>query len=305
MSRYFHWYRRAAARGACSLSPMSSLSQRLTPILGQQPLRLSPLSGGCVGEVYRADLPDGQAVVVKVDSGDHAVLDREGWMLRYLAAHSALPVPEVLHSARDLLVMRFLPGRSSFDDRAEADAARLLADLHAISAPAYGLDQDTLIGGLHQPNPWTSSWLDFFREQRLLFMARTACDAGRLPARTLGRIEKLAGKLDRWLDEPPAPALIHGDVWSGNVLAQNGRITGFVDPAIYYADPEMELAFITLFHTFGDVFFRRYDELFGIRPGFWQVRRDLYNLYPLLVHVRLFGGGYVGSVQRILTQFGV
>lgn len=225
-------------------------------------------------------------------------------MLRYLAAKSPLPVPEVIHSAPDMLVMTLLPGRSSFDARSEAHAAALLADLHAITAPAYGLETDTLIGGLHQPNPWTENWIEFFRQQRLLFMARTAYHAGQLPARTLGRIETLAGKLERWLEQPPAPALIHGDIWSGNVLARQGRITGFLDPAIYYADPEMELAFITLFHTFGDTFFHRYDELRRIRPGFWETRRDLYNLYPLLVHVRLFGGGYVGSVQRILAQFG-
>ncbi len=280
------------------------LEQRLSDALGQRPNRISPLSGGSVGEVYRVDLPNGARCVAKMDASASAILDREGWMLRYLADHSALPVPEVIHSAPQLLIMSWLPGRSSFDANSEAHAAELLADLHALSAPAYGLEADTLIGGLHQPNPWRESWIDFFREQRLLFMAHTAYDAGRLPARTLARIEKLAGKLERWLEEPPAPALIHGDVWSGNVLAQDGRITGFLAPAIYYADPEMELAFITLFHTFGEAFFRRYDELHGIRPGFWQTRRHLYNLYPLLVHVRLFGGGYIRSVQHILTQFG-
>jgi len=284
---------------------MNDLSQRLLPILGQRPRRIAPLSGGCVGEVYGVDLSDGDRVVVKVDNSAGAVLHKEGWMLRYLAERSALPVPAVLHSSPELLVMSFLPGNGGVDHRAENHAAELLAQLHAITAPAYGLETDTLIGGLHQPNPWSESWIGFFREQRLIFMARTAHEAGRLPTRELARIETLAGQLERWLEEPPAPALIHGDVWGGNVLAQNGRITGFLDPAIYYADPEMELAFITLFHTFGDTFFRRYDDLRGIRPGFWEVRRDLYNLYPLLVHVRLFGGGYVGSVQRILSRFGV
>ena len=283
----------------------TDLNQRLADILGQHPARISPLSGGCVGEVYRVDLANGRSLVAKVDGSSGAALDKEGWMLHYLATKSALPVPDILHSSPDMLLMSLLPGRSSFDARSEAHAAALLAELHAVSAPAYGLDTDTLIGGLHQPNPWTESWIEFFRQQRLLFMARTAYDAGRLPAHILARVETLAGKLERWLEEPSAPALIHGDIWSGNVLAQSGRVTGFLDPAIYYADSEMELAFITLFHTFGDAFFRRYDELHGIRPGFWETRRDLYNLYPLLVHVRLFGGGYVSSVQRILSQFGV
>jgi fructosamine-3-kinase len=119
----------------------------------------------------------------------------------------------------------------------------------------------------------------------------------------LGRVETLAGRLDRWISDDARPSLIHGDMWSGNVLTKNGRIAGFVDPAIYYADAEIELAFATLFTTFGDAFFARYSELRPLRSGFFEERRDLYNLYPLLVHVRLFGGGYVGSVERTLARY--
>ena len=100
-------------------------------------------------------------------------------------------------------------------------------------------------------------------------------------------------------------ALIHGDVWTGNVLAENGRITGFLDPAPYYAHHEVELAFITLFGTFGEAFFARYGEV-GTRidAEFWETRRRVYNVYPLLVHVRLFGGGYVGELSANLDMLG-
>src|SRR5690606_31505376 len=100
------------------------------------------------------------------------------------------------------------------------------------------------------------------------------------------------------------PALIHGDLWTTNILAQDGRITGFLDPAIYYAHPEIELAFSTLFNTFDAPFFERYRQLRPLEPGFFETRRDIYNLYPLLVHVRLFGGGYVGALERFLRRFG-
>lgn len=265
---------------------------------------IAPLSGGCIGQVYRVHLGDGTRLVAKADDGRNPQLDVEGYMLRYLATHSDLPVPEVLHSAPRLLLMTFLPGDSRFNARSQAHAAELLAALHDVTAEAYGLERDTLIGGLHQPNPWTGSWLDFFREQRLLYMAGQGVDARRLPREIQARLERFCAQLDRWLSEPQRPSLIHGDVWTTNVLAQDGRITGFVDPAIYYADPEIELAFTTLFGTFGDPFFARYREIRPLAPGFFEERRDIYNLYPLLVHVRLFGGSYVNSVDSILRRFG-
>jgi fructosamine-3-kinase len=106
------------------------------------------------------------------------------------------------------------------------------------------------------------------------------------------------------LVEPERPSLIHGDVWTTNVLAEGEQITAFLDPAIYFAHAEIELAFTTLFGTFGPAFYERYHQIRPIGPGFFETRRDLYNLYPLLVHVRLFGGSYVNSVHQILARFG-
>lgn len=269
------------------------------------PIReISPLSGGSVGQVYLARSEDGAQFVAKVDHGSEPCLDVEAFMLDYLLAHSNLSVPQTVFCSPSLLIMTHLPGESIFPPSAQEHAAELLAELHDLTSPSFGFDRPTLIGGLRQPNAWTQSWIPFFVEQRLLYMAEQGAACGRLPKEMLGRIERLAANIDQWLEEPPAPALIHGDVWTTNVLAANGRISGFLDPAIYFAAPEIELAFITLFNTFGEPFFKRYHELRPISAGFFEERRDLYNLYPLLVHVRLFGGGYVASVDRILSRFG-
>ena len=273
--------------------------------LGERLRSARPMGGGCIGEVYRIELEDGATLVAKVDREGRSHLEREAYMLRYLRTESDLPVPEVYHGSKTLLLMEFIDGSSRFSASAERHAAELLGALHGITADAYGHEQDTLIGNLDQPNPWTQSWIEFFREHRLLYMAEVAHGATRLPAEELKSIERLAEQLDEYLEEPDRPSLVHGDVWSANVLAKGDRITAFLDPAIYHADPEIELSFISLFNSFGEPFFERYAEIRGIREGFFEQRRDLYNLYPLLVHVYFFGGGYLDSVRSILRRFGL
>src|SRR5215204_992201 len=237
--------------------------------LGTRLVRARPMGGGCIGEVYEAELSEGSKAVAKVDRAGESHLEREAYMLRYLGEKSDLPVPKIYHHSETLLLMQFVEGG----------------------------------GNLSQPNPWTESWVEFFRDQRLLYLAGVAHEAGRLPAELRARLERLAGKIDELLEEPEHPSLIHGDVWGGNVLARGDRIAAFLDPAIYHADPEIELAFIALFDTFGERFFRRYGELREVRPGFFEARRHLYNLYPLLVHVYFFGG-YVRRVDDTLRSFG-
>jgi len=273
--------------------------------LGERMLSVRPLGGGCIGEVYRVELEKGPPLVAKVDREGESHLEREAYMLRYLRQKSELPVPEIYHASEMLLLMEFVEGSSRFSKRAERHAAELLARLHGITADSYGHERDTLIGALDQPNPLTKSWVEFFRDHRLLYIALVAHEAGRLPLEDLLRVERLSEKLYELIEDPNPPALIHGDVWSANVLAKSDHITAFLDPAIYYADPEIELAFISLFDSFDRLFFDRYQEIRPIRDGFFEVRRDLYNLYPLLVHTYYFGGGYLGSVRTTLDRFGV
>ena len=284
--------------------PEKIIAEGVEVALGERLKSARPMGGGCIGEVYKVELGDGTPLVAKVDSGGESHLEREAYMLRYLHEKSDLPVPEVYHNSEKLLLMEFVEGTSRFSEEAERHAADLLAALHDISSAAYGHERDTLIGSLNQPNPPTESWTEFFRDHRLLYIANVAHKAQRLPADDLRRVERLAERLEDLIGEPNSPTLIHGDVWSANVLARGDRITAFLDPALYYSDPEVELAFISLFDSFGNAFLERYAEIRGIDRAFFETRRDLYNLYPLLVHTYYFGGGYLDSVRRVLDRFG-
>ncbi|HEX2621640.1 MAG TPA: fructosamine kinase family protein [Phototrophicaceae bacterium] len=286
------------------------LQNQITVALDKPCLELKRLQGGSIAEVYAARLNDSEWVVAKASSQTswqegEGNLPLEGMMLRYLRECSPLPVPDVLYADPRLLIMSKIKGESEFNHREQIHAAELIAQLHSITQSHYGFKQNTLIGSLNQPNPLTEYWIPFFRDHRLLYMAKEAVKAGQLSLALYRRIDALAGKLEKWLLEPTQPALLHGDLWTTNILAKDGKITGFLDPGIYYGHPEIELAFTTLFNTFGRPFFERYQDFHPLQPGFFEERRDLYNLYPLLVHVRLFGSGYVPPIEMTLRRFGV
>ena len=280
---------------------MNPPRERLAAVLGSGVMSCERLGGGSIAAVWRATLADGRRVVVKCGSG----LALEAWMLQWLARETAAPVPEVLHAEDDLLAMAYVDAEPGVDGPdAECHLAAIVAALHAKRAARFGFERDTAIGGLPQPNGETQSWIAFFRDRRLLFMAHEAMTAGRLPLGLMTRIERLAARLERFLPTDSAPALVHGDLWHGNVLSRSGRVLALIDPALYFADPEIELAFMTLFSSVGEKFFAAYAERHPLAPGFFEERRALYNLYPLLVHVRLFGGPYVAEVAASLARLG-
>lgn len=283
-----------------------SLAEAVAAACGSVPRSATPLLGGCIAEVYRLDFDDRPPLVAKrAPQGGLAV---EAFMLDYLATHTDLPVPAVRHSTDHLLLMDHIDHGGRRSAAAEEDAADRLAALHGITAEAFGFERDTVIGALPQPNPWTADWCAFYRDQRLLVLGRIARDSGRLPAATHRALERFCTRLEDFIDQPAAPGLVHGDVWSGNVLfapSKTGdRVAAFIDPALYFADPEVEIAYIELLSTFGPAFHRRYRELRPLRPGYAEGRRDLYNLFPLLVHTEICGPPYAQMVQDILKRYG-
>lgn len=280
---------------------------RLETALGAKVTALAPMPVGFGLAGYKADLADGRRLAVKVRQGDvRADLSLEAYMLGELARHSKLPVPAVHVALPDLLAMDYIEtDGGGITQAVEKHAAELIAALHATPRPFFGYERDTLIGPLPQPNPKTDRWIPFFREHRLLAMARAAQAEGKLPPRLLARIESLADRLDEYLVEPAAPSLLHGDLWTGNVLVRGRRIAGFVDPAIYCGHPEIELAFTTMFGTFGAAFFDAYEALSPLEPGFHEIRSGLYKLYPTLVHVRLFGSAYLPPIEQTLARVGL
>ncbi len=282
-------------------------SDRLEAVLGRPVARCQPLGRSWGLEVIKVELIDGPPVLVKAGTPElPGHLESEAFMLRELAVQSDLPLPGVLHCEPTLLAMEWIDNEGAPRTPShERHAAELLARLHDHKSPRFGYGRNTVIGGLLQPNGEEDRWVEFFVHKRLLYMARMALNTGALKPGEFSRIEALAGRIGRYLDEPAHASLLHGDLWQGNILVKGDRIVGLIDPAIYFGHREIELAFSTLFGTFGDSFFDAYRSVFELDEDFFAVRKDIYNLYPNLVHAVLFGRSYVPAVLRVLDRLGL
>lgn len=281
----------------------SGVQQRIDDIFQREVRQMRPLAGGKISQVLRVDFERGDALVAKIGDGGHD-LRIEAFMLRYLRGQSTLPVPEVMHAEPDLILMEYIAGDEQLQQASLRHLGELLAACHQLRGNYFGLERATLIGPLHQPNPPTASWIDFFRDQRLRYMTDVARASGELPPALEDRLLRFADSLQDYLIEPAFPALIHGDMWRTNIIVRKGKIAGIIDPALYYAHNEMELAYMALFDGFGQEFFRAYHEILPIDSHFYETRRHIYNLYPLLVHLIIFGQKYIQPLKSSLARFG-
>lgn len=281
----------------------NNLKRTVQTLIGEEVTLIKPLSGGMISDVVKIDFKNHQPLVAKLSHDSHN-LTIEAYMLEYLKTHSDLPIPTVVHAEEQLLLIDYIDGHTGLNHPVQSDLGEMLGHLHQITSKTYGLERDTLIGPLHQPNPQSESWISFFRDQRLLYMADIALKSGNLSISTYNRLQKLAEKIDQYIIEPSTPILIHGDMWTTNILVNNNHVVGIIDPSIYYAHNEMELAYMTLFDTVGQSFFDSYQQIIPVDQAFFDIRRHIYGLYPLLVHVKIFGGKYADSVNATLSKFG-
>ena len=258
-------------------------------------------SGGCINEAWRLTGSDGRDYFVKLNAaGQQDMFAAEAEGLAELDRAGAIRVPRpVCHgelAGRSYLVMEYLPLGGRPDPVRFGQA---MAGLHDHTAGRFGWHRDNTIGATPQPNAWHDDWLTFWRERRLGHQLRLALDNG-APARLAERVERLMEKMDAlFTDHRPRPSVLHGDLWSGNWGATPNGAPVIFDPATYFGDHEADLAMMELFGHPGADFFAAYRERRPIDPGYPQ-RRTLYNLYHILNHYNLFGGGYLAQAERMV-----
>ena len=266
------------------------------------------IAGGDINEACALVLDDGTTVFMKYNSpGAFSNFEAEAIGLEEIAGSCTIESAGLLGLGKDqtcsFLLQEFIAGGPRIKDYWQT-FARELAAMH--KAPVlhtevgYGFFMDNYIGMRKQINTPHDRWIPFFRDCRLKPQFEAAAEYfGPSESR---EIEYLLSHLDRYLVEPERPSLVHGDLWAGNHITGNDGKGWLIDPAVYYGHPEADLAMTELFGGFPDSFYEAYKEFGNLSPGY-KDRRDLYNLYQLLNHLNMFGGGYYSAVRNILNRY--
>lgn len=233
------------------------------------------------------------------------VLSKEAEGLRLLRKSTFLKIPQIYGFGRvedyNFLLSEYIQGSRHQVDYWE-DLGLGLAHLHLNNKKQFGLESDNYIASLPQKNQFHDNWVDFYIEQRLEPMLGKAYFDRLIPLDFLKKFQAIYPKLDMLLPKEKA-SLLHGDLWSGNVICGSDGKPCLIDPAVYYGHREMDLAFSRLFGGFDSRFYEAYESVLPLEPDF-ESRMSLYNLYPLLVHLNLFGTAYLPGIEKIINRFG-
>ncbi|MCE9580511.1 MAG: fructosamine kinase family protein [Deltaproteobacteria bacterium] len=278
-----------------------ALARRIGERLGAAVADVRAVSGGDINEAYAVTTVDRRMVFAKANAAAPVgMFAAEADGLAWLAAAGAVRVPAVIAVADDFLVLEWLePGArpAGFG----AALGRGLAALHGAGAPAFGHSRDNFIAIVPQANAPVATWADFWIDRRIAPMIERAIAAKRGPARWRIDAEGLRERVRELPGADEPPARLHGDLWSGNVHATGGA-PALVDPAVHGGHREVDLAMLALFGGLTDDITDAYAELHPLAAG-WRERLALWQLYPLLVHAVLFGGGYGAQADAVLRRF--
>jgi fructosamine-3-kinase len=267
--------------------------------------RISPISGGSINHAARIDTTNGVFFLKANDAFLFpGMFEKEARGLQLLREPKLFTLPDVIMTGDEegysFLLLKFIESRARKTDFWESFGTSL-AKLHRHTSPRFGLTEDNYIGSMIQSNREHNRWPDFFREERIDKQMKLSIDSGKLNASDSISISRLFLNFESIIPEEP-PALLHGDLWSGNFISGLDGEPCLIDPAIYYGHREMDLAMTRLFGGFEEPFYEAYNNEYPLSSGF-EERVDIHNLYPLLVHVNLFGGEYISRVRVILKKF--
>lgn len=285
------WPTIAAAISAATGRPFSALTQHA-------------VGGGCINQTYVIADRDQHYFVKLNESAVREMFAAEAEGLQALAASGAIRVPAPIcwatHGETAYLVLEYLPFGSGESDSADRLGAQLAA-LHRHTAPRFGWHRDNTIGATPQINTPCDDWPEFWRERRLRYQLQLAAQRGCGTAlRTKGE-RLLDGVASLLTNHAPAAALLHGDLWSGNYATLASGQPVIFDPAVYYGDRETDLAMTELFGGFSPRFYAAYRDHYPLPDGY-ALRSQLYNLYHVLNHFNLFGGGYAAQAERVIDR---
>ncbi len=262
-------------------------------------------SGGCINNAIHLNTSEGHYFLKWNDNIPDDMFAREADGLDLLQRSGQVKIPATLGHGKignkNFILLEYIhpgtPSKHYWDELGHS-----LAQLHCDNtANKYGLEYDNYIGKLPQKNGFCDTWIEFFIQNRLEKQLKLALEQKEVDMHFARRYRKFYDRLPSLLPNNP-PALLHGDLWSGNVMVDSDGRACLFDPAIYYGHREIELAFTRMFGGFGSGFYTAYQESYPLDPGF-EERIDIYNMYPSMVHVNLFGGSYLSGVERVLRKY--
>jgi protein-ribulosamine 3-kinase len=264
----------------------------------------SSVSGGSINDAFKFKANDINYFVKVNDALKYPLMfEKESFGLKLLSQNSDFKIPEMIlcdsENEKAFLVLEYISTGTKTNSYFQL-FGKCLSALHKKSNEQFGLDQDNYIGSLLQSNSFHRNWIEFFITERLSKQLQLALDKRAIDAAFLRKFEKIFKRLNELIPVEP-PALLHGDLWNGNAIAADGGFPCLIDPAVYYGHREMDIAMTKLFGGFDPEFYESYNDEFPMEKG-WQKRMEIHNLYPLLVHVNLFGEGYVSDVNAIIDR---
>lgn len=274
-------------------------------VLHEKPLDLRRLTGGDINAVYEFKTSRGEFVIkINDDTKYPGMLAKEAAGLAVLFNANVIHIPQVIDfGSTDGLQFLLLEKIHTKEPQKFTwiQLGEQLAKLHQKSASHFGFDSDNYIGKLHQVNTKEKNWIEFLITHRLQPMVEMAVNQGDINYIEAKIVETLYKKLPAILPTEK-PALLHGDLWSGNFLTGAAGEPVLIDPAVYYGHREMDIAMMHLFGGFPSLVFDQYNEVYPLEKN-WKERIELNQLYPLLVHVNLFGRSYWNKVKYITEKF--
>ena len=282
------------------------LIQAISSFAGKalQPGHFDPVGGGSINEVYRLQSGQGQPLIIKLNSAAEFpqlfALEANG--LEQLQPY--IRVPQVMgvgeQAGTQFLLLEWIEGGARNQNFWKTFGAAL-ARLHTVKGAAFGAAKNNYMGAVPQDNTQSESWSNFFAQRRLLPLAHQCLKKALLGKTELEQLERLCAMLPQLFSDS-APVLLHGDLWSGNFLCSKESSPVLIDPAVYFGHPSVDLGMTTLFGGFDSIFYEAYHYHAPLPPNY-KDEWELCNLYPLLIHLLLFGSGYLSGIKRTLQRF--